>query len=53
MLLAVMMAKNKTVLPVVSRRAWQQSLPELEDDFPDEPLDGRLGGVVVGLPGQH
>ena len=42
---------------VVSRDAWQQSLPLpfLDDggDFPGDPLDDGLGGVVLGLPGQH
>ena len=26
------------MLPVVSRRAWRQSLPALEDDCHDDPL---------------
>ena len=49
---AVMMTKTKTVL---SRRAWLQSLPGLEDDFPDDPLPGldeRLDHeqLVAGAP---
>ena len=48
--LAVM---TKIVSLKLSRRAWWQSLlPDLEDDFPGDPLDGGLVGVVVGLPGQ-
>ena len=33
----MMSSKTKAVL---TRRAWLQSLPDLEDDFPDVPLSG-------------